>query len=283
VSTSRIIRRTESHVPGAGGTRLFYRQWLPPEPTCALLLVHGLAEHSGRYEPMAAWFAERGCAVHAYDHRGHGHSDGPQGHLRRFDDYLDDLSAILDRVREQHPTLPVYLVGHSMGGLVVAAFVRERSSDIAAAVTSGAALQLSDDRPGWMIPAARILGRLLPRLRMDNGIDPEDLSRDPEVVRAYVADPLGFTKITTSLASQLFDAIHRTGVGGKDVRLPMLILHGEADSICPAEGSRAFHAQLDPAQSSLRIYPELRHEIFNEPEREQVFEDLLAWLRERKV
>lgn len=277
------IRRSESHATGTGGCRLFVRDWLPPEPERALLLVHGLAEHSGRYERMAAWFAERGCAVHAYDHRGHGRSEGRRGHLRDFEEYLDDLAAMLERVRAQHPNLPIILVGHSMGGLVVAAFVRERRSDIAAAVTSGAALQISEDLPGWMLPAARILGRLLPRLRMKNAIDPEGLSRDPEVVRAYVADPLVFDKITTSLASQIFEAIQRTASGAKDVRLPMLMLHGGADPICPVAGSRAFHAELDATRSALRIYPELRHEIFNEPEREQVFEDLLAWVRERKV
>lgn len=277
------IRRSEFFVPGAGETRLFYREWLPPEPERALVLVHGLAEHSGRYEHVGAWFAARGCAVHAYDQRGHGRSDGRQGHLRRFEDYLDDLDAILERVRAQHPNLPVFLVGHSMGGLVVATFVRERHPDIAAAVTSGAALQLSDDVTGWKISLAGVLGHLLPWLRMNNDIDPTCLARDPKVARAYAADPLVFDKITISLANQVFTAIRRTAAGGKDVRLPMLMLHGEADPICSAAGSREFHAQLDPAQSALRIYPELLHEIFNEPEREQVFEDLLAWVRERKV
>jgi alpha-beta hydrolase superfamily lysophospholipase len=248
-----------------------------------LFLVHGLAEHSGRYEPMASWFAERGSAVHAFDLRGHGLSEGARGHLRNFDEYLDDVAVVLDRVRSTHPNLPIFLVGHSMGGLIVATFARERRPDIAAVVTSGAALQIREGLPGWMVPAARILSHLLPRLRMSNEIDPDDLSRDPEVVRAYIEDPLVFDKITTSLASQVFGAIRRTAAGGKDVRLPMLLLHGGADPICPAEGSRAFHAQLDGAQSRLCIYPELRHEIFNEPEREQVFETLLGWVRERKV
>jgi len=132
----------------------------------------------------------------------------------------------------------------------------------------------------WM---ARILGRLLPRLRMNNEIDPAGLSRDASVGEAYLADPLVFRKITTSFADQLFQAIERTAGGGGDVHLPMLMLHGEADPVCPADATRSFFADLDPSQSVMRIYPKLLHEIFNEPEHEAIFGDVLAWLRERKV
>jgi alpha-beta hydrolase superfamily lysophospholipase len=262
---------------------LFGRSWIPETPERALLVVHGLAEHSGRYDHLATWFAERGSAVYAYDHRGHGLSDGAKGHLRRFDDYLDDLALMLDRVRAAHPDLPLVLLGHSMGGLVVAAFVRERKPQLAAAVTSGAALRLPDSVSPVTLWMARILGRLLPRLRMANEIDADGLSRDPAVGAAYLADPLVFRKITTGFAAQLFQGILRTEGGGGDVRLPMLMLHGEADPICPVEASRSFFADLDPHSSRLRTYPELRHEIFNEPEREAVYGDVLDWLRERKV
>ena len=132
------IRRTESQLSGARGTSLFCRAWLPPDPERVLLLVHGLAEHSGRYEGAGAWFAARGCAVHAYDQQGHGKSAGVRGHVRRFSDYLDDLEVLLRFVCERHRDLPVFLVGHSMGGLVVASFARERDPEVAGAVTSGA-------------------------------------------------------------------------------------------------------------------------------------------------
>jgi alpha-beta hydrolase superfamily lysophospholipase len=242
-----------------------------------LLLVHGLAEHSGRYEGAGSWFAARGCAVHAYDQQGHGKSAGPRGHVREFSDYLDDLDVMLRFVCERHRELPIFLVGHSMGGLVVASFARERDPEVAGAVTSGAALRLSDGVSGAKIFAVRVLARLFPRMRFDAQIDPAGLSRVPEVVRAYVADPLVFQKITTSLAKELFGEIRRTGEGGQDVRLPMLLLHGEDDPICPAEASRHFYAQLGAAEKGLRTYPGLLHEIFNEPERENVFEDVLEW------
>jgi len=271
------IRRTESQISGARGNRLFRREWLPADPERVLLLVHGLAEHSGRYEHVGAWFAARGCVVHAYDQQGHGKSAGIRGHVRRFSDYLDDLELMLRFVRERHPELPVLLVGHSMGGLVVASFARERGPEVAGAVTSGAALRLSDGVSGAKIFAVRVLSRLLPRMRFDAQLDPAGLSRVPEVVRAYVDDPLVFRKITTSLAKELFGAIRRAGEGGREVRLPMLLLHGEDDPICPVEASRHFFAQLGAAEKGLRTYSGLLHEIFNEPERESVFEDVFEW------
>jgi alpha-beta hydrolase superfamily lysophospholipase len=273
------IRRTEILISGARGDHLFFREWRPPDPERVLLLVHGLAEHSGRYEHVGSWFAERGCAVHAYDQRGHGRSAGIPGHLRRFSDYLDDLDAVLRRLRERHPELPVFLVGHSMGGLVVAAFARERQPEVAGIAMSGAALRIPANVSRATIAATRVLVRVLPRLRLNAPLDPAGLSRVPEVVRAYVDDPLIFSRITASFASELFGAMRRTGDGGADVRLPALLLHGEADPICPMEASRRFFDQLGVAEKKLRTYPGLLHEIFNEPERERVFEDLLDWLR----
>ena len=277
-----MIRRTESHFAAGRGRSLFRRAWLPPEPRRLLVLVHGYAEHSGRYEPMAAWLAARGCAVHAYDHQGHGRSDGVRGHVRRFADLLDDLEVFLARVRDEPPGLPAFVIGHSMGGLVVAAFVRERRPELVGAVTSGAALRLAEVPSGALLLALRLLRRVAPRFTMTRPIAPEALSRDPEVGRAYLDDPLVLRRMSVSLAAEIFDAGRRTLRGGADVRLPMLVLHGEADPLCPASGSRTFYEQLGTAGSDLRIYPKLRHEIFNEPEQESVFADLLEWLRERE-
>jgi len=277
-----VIRRTESYFAAGRGRSLFRRAWLPPEPQRLLVLVHGYAEHSGRYEHVGAWFAARGCAVHAYDHQGHGRSDGVRGHLRRFGDLLDDLDVFLAEVRGEHPGLPAFVVGHSMGGLVVAAFVRERCPELAGAVTSGAALSLAEVPSGALLLALRLLRRVVPRFGMTRPIAPEALSRDPEVGRAYLDDPLVFRRMSVSLAAEMFDAGRRTLPGGADVRLPMLLLHGEADPLCPAAGSQTFYEQLGTAGSDRRVYPGLRHEIFNEPEQESVFADLLEWLRERE-
>ena len=241
--------------------------------------MHGYAEHSGRYEEMAGWLARRGCAVHAYDQRGHGRSEGPRCHADRFDEFLDDLGIVLDAVRSDHPALPISLVGHSMGGLITLAFLASRKPRIASAITSGAALSLGSVSP-LRVALARAARRALPRLSIGSGIDPAGLSRDPDVVRRYLADPLIVRTMTTSLGVELLSAAPRTAALAGEVAVPLLMLHGGADPICSAEGSRTFHAGLRAAGSALRVYPELRHEIFNEPEREAVWHDLLSWLQE---
>jgi alpha-beta hydrolase superfamily lysophospholipase len=272
------LRRTESQFRGADGLRLLRRAWLPDDPGRVLLLVHGFAEHSGRYDHLGAWFAGQECAVHALDQRGHGGSEGARGHLRRFGEYLDDLDALLSLVRAEHPGLPVTLVGHSMGGLVVLAYLCERAPGVQSAVVSGALLALSDDLPRLRLRAARILARLAPRLPLGGPVDPAALSRDPEVVRRYREDPLVGRRMTARLAGELLDALGRTARTPDRVRVPLLLLHGEDDALCPVAGSRAFRGALRSPGSTLLTYPRLRHEIFNEPEHEQVFRDVLEWL-----
>lgn len=273
----RAIRRTESHFAGARGLAIFRRAWLPAQPERVLLLVHGLAEHSGRYQHVGAWFAARGWAVHAYDHRGHGRSGGVRCHVRRFGELLDDLELVLDRVRAEHRDLPIHLVGHSMGGLVVAALARERHPEVASAVTSAALLAVSGKQSKVKVLAARLLRRVAPSLGLDVGLDPDDLSRDPEVGRRYAEDPLVQRAMTVSLGVELLSAVQRTVSGAAEVRIPVLMLHGEADGIVPIEGTRSFFAGLAVSEKRLLTYPGLRHELFNEPERETVFQAVLDW------
>jgi alpha-beta hydrolase superfamily lysophospholipase len=273
------LRRIEAHLRGSDGARLFRRTWLGERPHRAMVLVHGYAEHSGRYEELATWFAARGVAVHGYDQRGHGRSAGPRGHVARFAEFLDDLQVFLETVRHEHTDLPLTLVGHSMGGLVTAAYLIERKPTISSAVLSGAALALGRGVSRLRAAAARVLRLAAPRLTLDSGLDPDGLSRDPGVVRRYLEDPLVFRTVTTSLAAEMLAAIPRVAARGGEVEVPLLGLHGEDDRLCPLQGSRAFFASVGSAGSAMRVYPGLRHEIFNEPEREKVYEDLWSWLQ----
>jgi alpha-beta hydrolase superfamily lysophospholipase len=260
---------------------MFRRSWLAPQPKRVLAVVHGFAEHSGRYDVLGQWFASRGLAVHAYDQRGHGRSQGERGHVGRFGEFLDDLEAFVELLGKEHSGLPVVLVGHSMGGLVVATYLCERQPGpgLTAAVTSGAALALSKNLPRWRIHLSRLLRSVAPRLRLQSGLDVQGLSRDPAVVRAYLEDPLVDRRMTTSLAAELLSAVQRTAQSAQRVPVPLLALHGEADPICPVQGSRSFQARVRAPASRLRTYAKLRHEIFNEPEHEDVFEDILEWIR----
>jgi alpha-beta hydrolase superfamily lysophospholipase len=279
--TQPVIRRTEGHFAGGAGRSLFRRSWLPERAERGLVVVHGLAEHSGRYESLGAWFAERGCAVHALDLAGHGRSPGTRCHVRRFSDFHDDLEGLFRAVASEHPELPLFLVGHSMGGLIAASYLIERGPRLAGAVTSGAALGLPDDAPRLRLLAGRALRWVAPRAAFPIGIDAAGLSRDPAVARAYREDPLVTERITVSLAAELQSAIARTASGAPRVGTPLLLLHGEADPICPVDGSRRFFETLRIEARELHTYPELRHEIFNEPERESIYADALDWIRKR--
>ena len=282
-SRQRSIRRTEARFAVGAQRSLFRRSWLPEQPDRVLVLVHGFGEHSGRYEGLAAWFAARGIAVHAYDHSGHGLSDGRRGHIERFDDFLDDLGAFLETVQSEHASLPCTLVGHSMGGLIAAAFARERAPKVDRIVTSGPLLAMAPGSGGGRLRRARALRLLWPAFTTRVAIAPDALSRDPEVGRAYLDDPLVHSKATVSLAVALGDGVRRTAAGGGALQLPILMLHGGADVLCPAAASEAFFAAVTTKGSALQIYPELRHEIFNEPEREAVYQDILAWWLEGRV
>jgi alpha-beta hydrolase superfamily lysophospholipase len=272
------LRRSELHWRSADGVLLFRRGWIPASPEHVLVVVHGYAEHGARYEGLASWFAARGFAVHAHDHRGHGRSGGTRMHLQRFAELLDDLEAFLALVRSEHPGLPITLIGHSMGALVSVAFLAERKPAVASAVTSGAALALGPGVSRSRIAGARLLRHLAPRLRVGTGIDAEGLSRDPEVVRGYLEDPQVGRHATASFVAELLGAIPRAAAMAAEIRVPLLALHGEDDSICPPHATHALGAAVRTPGSELRVYPKLRHEIFNEPEREQVMQDVVDWL-----
>ena len=273
------IRRTESHLPGSTGYLLFRRSWLPRSADRIIILVHGYGEHSGRYEHTASDLARAGFEVHAYDQQGHGRSGGNRCHVGRFEHLLDDLEGFVAAVRAERPPLPVVVVGHSMGGLVVAAYASQRNPKVAGVVTSAAVLSMPEGVSRARVIAARVLKWLAPRLSLASQLDPKNLSRDPVVVRAYLEDPLVQRKITASLASEMLSAMKRAAAAAAAVRVPMLILHGEDDSICPVAGSRNFFEQLQVTQREFQTYPGLRHEIFNEPERAAVLGDLIGWVR----
>jgi acylglycerol lipase len=276
-SSGPPIRRYELPIRGASEEMLLRRGWVPERARASVLVVHGFAEHSGRYEHVGQWLAQRGFAVHAYDQRGHGRSAGRRCHVTRFDEYLDDLAVVLNQVRGDAPLDPLFLVGHSMGGLVVAMFARERSPQVSGVVLSGAALAVPEGSS--RIRIARVLRAVVPRLRLSAGLDLAGLCTDSSVVEAYLADPLVERYMTASLAAELLSAVERTGPRGADVSLPLLALHGGNDPICAPEGSERFAAAA--LAGRFVRYPGLRHEIFNEPSFPEVLSDVVSFFEDR--
>jgi alpha-beta hydrolase superfamily lysophospholipase len=247
------------------------------------LLVHGLAEHSGRYGEFASFLADAGIATYALDHPGHGKSDGQRGHIGRFEEYIDALGQLLSIVRQAHPDLPMVLLGHSMGGLIAADFLLQHESEFVAAVLSGAAIQSPQRPPGIVIIINKVIAAILPGLGVFQ-MDASGISRDPQVVSDYENDPLVYRgKGTAGLVAAISSAMNRIIANAASIRLPMLIMHGSVDSLTAVDGSKLLHETISSEDKKIVIYDGLYHEILNEPEKEDVMTHILQWLEPRII
>jgi len=247
------------------------------------MLVHGLAEHSGRYGEVASFFADADIATYALDLPGHGKSDGKRGHIGNFEEYTDALGQLLSLAKQVHPDIPFVLLGHSMGGLIAADFLLQRQSEFVAAVLTGAAIQSPQQPSSIVLFVNRVIAAVAPRfgvLRMDAS----GISRDPQVVSDYENDPLVYRgKVTAGLVTALFSAMNRVVVNAESIRLPMLIMHGSVDSLTAVEGSKLLHDTISSEDKKIVIYDSLYHEILNEPERRKVMGDIQRWLVPRAI
>ena len=263
------------------GTELLVRTWLPaPEsgaPRGTVILVHGMAEHSGRYPHVAKVLTDLGLRVRAFDLRGHGKSGGPRMALDAQDNYLTDLAEIVDAaVAEWHET--PFVLGHSMGGLIVARFTTARMRPVRGVLLSSPALRLKLP-PGAGIVRG-ILSALAPKLAVPNPVDPAKLSHDPSVATAYRADTLVQGTIRASLLEVLLNAMTQAQQDAPRLDAPMLLMAGGADSIVDPSGSRDFYAKAPEALRTLAWFDSGYHEIFNEaePMRSDVFRKMTEWL-----
>lgn len=263
------------------GLELYRQSWLPEgEARANLLFVHGIGEHSGRYGNLVAWFASKGYALHGFDHRGHGKSPGPRGHIRRWDDLREDVHTLRQLVERQYPGAPTVLLGHSMGGLTVLDYSLHHGVGLKALVASAPPLAQSEDISPLLLFAARALSSITPGLTMKTGLNADGLSRDKAVVQAYREDPLVHGFATPRLGAEMQRVMKTTLAGAPrwPVDLPLCIVHGGADKICPPSGSLTFYENATARQKARYEYPDFLHEVFNEWGKEQVFTDIETWL-----
>lgn len=265
---------------GAGAT-LYWKAWLPEKKRAmkaVAVLAHGYAEHLGRYEYFAQRLNEAGIGVYALDHWGHGKSEGQYGFVPAFSVYTDGIEALLAEVKQRHRTKPRFLIGHSMGGLIAAAHLVTHQAEYAGAVLSGPAIKAAEEPSKLLIWVSRLLSRFLPRMGV-LALDAAGVSRDREVVAAYLGDPLVYTgKMSARLAAEMFDAMADVRAKAGEITLPILLLHGGADSLAAPDSSRFLNEHVSSPDRQLKIYPELFHEIFNEPERFVVIGDVTNWI-----
>jgi len=260
-------------------SRIFYQAWLPESDSKAvLLIIHGLAEHSGRYMNVVNHFIPLRYAVYGFDHIGHGKSGGARVYVERFQDFTDTIKTYYDMIQTWQPGKPIFIIGHSMGGLITAVYLLDHQQDFAGAVLSGPGVKIPDHISSGTITIAKIFSRLVPKLGLIK-IEADGISRDPAVVREYINDPLICTgKVTARLAGELLGATQRITAEADKITLPVLIVHGGADKLVGNDASRLFHDRISSVNKTIKVYPGLYHEVFNELGWRSVLRDVEQWI-----
>ena len=263
---------------------LVWRSWRPETPKGIVVIIHGLAEHSGRYQATAELLSNNGWAVYACDLRAHGLSpDLPKAgrvHVNQFADYFMDVDAITGLARKQHPGLPLFVLGHSMGGLITISYALERPEGLAGVIISSPALATHPEfkPPALLKILVSILSVVAPRVLVDSELDTQAISRDPEVVKAYLDDPLISQKISARWYSQLLKTMKKVNRNAGSLRVPMLLMQSGSDRLVDPAAPGHFASAAPAGLVDLVVWEGLYHEMFNEPEKDRVCARLLDWL-----
>jgi alpha-beta hydrolase superfamily lysophospholipase len=264
---------------GAGGLSLYYQAWMSPERRrkAVLINLHGLGDHSGLYPNLAAHLPGRGVALYAFDMRGNGRSPGQRAYLASWQEYRGDLDAFVGRIREWEPDLPVFLLGNSLGGLVVLDYVLHHPGRVEGVIAAAPPLG-AVGVPPVLMALGRVMSRVVPRFSLNVGMDLTGLARDPSVIEAVLADPLFHRRGTARLSTEVTAAISRVQQLAESLSVPLLILHGAADRMVPPDGSRAFFAKVRVPDRQFKEYPGAYHGLFADVGYQEVLQDVEQWI-----
>jgi alpha-beta hydrolase superfamily lysophospholipase len=274
--------RTERTFDGAGGTRIVYDVWMPDiTPRAVVVLSHGLGEHARRYDHVARRFGEDGMVTYALDHRGHGRSGGKRVQVKDISEYTGDFDTLVGTATKEHPGCTRIVLGHSMGGGIVFAYGVERPDNYELMVLSGPAVAADAAVPPPLAVVAKTLGAIAPGLPVQD-LDVSAISRDPAVVAAYNTDPLvHHGKVPAGIARTLLLIGETMPQRAAALTAPLLVVHGAEDRLISVDGSRRLVEAVRSSDAELKVYPGLYHEVFNEPERYQVLDDVVSWITAR--
>jgi acylglycerol lipase len=276
---------TQSHgsktFEGVGGVSLFRQVWRPAGAVrAALVNIHGLGDHSGLYPTLVEHFQGRGITVHAMDLRGNGRSGGQRAFIERWGEFREDLRRFLGGVREEEPGRPLFLLGNSLGGLIVLEYALHHPEGLRGVIAASPPLgRLGVPAP--LLALGRVFSRVWPRFSIRTGMDLSGLARDPAVVQTVLADPLFHRVGTARLSTEVVAAIARVQAGAPTFPLPVLVLHGSSDRMVPPEGSREFVARVGHPDRELREYAGAFHVLFADLDHERVLTDVERWIEAR--
>ncbi|MBN1977983.1 MAG: lysophospholipase [Anaerolineae bacterium] len=269
----------EGNFKGARNANIYYQAWLPEgDAKGVLLVIHGLGEHSGRYMNVVDHFVPLGYAIYGFDLVGHGKSEGAREVVERFTDYTDTLTIYYGMVKGWQAASPIFLLGHSMGGLIAPYYLLDHQADFRGAVISAPLVKVSDDTSQLTIIMGKVLSTLSPKMGL-LALDANSISRDPEVVKAYVNDPLVFHgKTPARLAAELLKAMLHISAEADRITLPFIVVQGGEDKLVDPGGAQMLYDKASSADKTINIYQGLYHEVFNEPEHARVLKDVEVWL-----
>lgn len=272
------MTRTETGGFDGKGGRIFWRAWLPDgAPRAVAVIVHGIAEHSGRYDHVGQRLAEAGFAAYALDHIGHGQSAGRKANIERMESTADNVETMLGIAVQRHPDLPHFLIGHSMGGLITAYLATRAPIDVTGIVLSAAAIDIAAGNAVQRLLAPAI-SRYAPNLGVVN-LDSKLISRDPKVVEAYNTDPLVYTgPVVSRTGTEMLNATHIVKSRLKNLTAPLLVLQGTGDGLVSPTSADVLEKGVGSTDLTVIRYEGLYHEIFNEPEQDKVLTDMMNWL-----
>lgn len=269
-------------ISAAGGIQLFVYRYSPVERNerALLIFIHGFVEHSGRYDCFFRWLATKGIGVVAADLRGHGKSEGRRAWIRSLDDVLADFNRVWAWARQAAATIPMFVMGHSLGGLLAAEWVVRNVPNIDGLILSAPAITVGAV-PGWMRQLAPVVAAILPWAKIVR-VGVKGLSRDPAVRREFETDPLVYHgRIPAQSGRAILTAAARFRKHAAEVAVPLLILQGTADRICTPEGSQELFERARSSDKTLRLYPGLYHDLLHEPEADRIRADVLDWVERR--
>jgi len=274
--------RSERTFTGVGGVKIVYDVWTPDtEPRGVVVLAHGYGEHARRYDHVGKRFADAGLVTYALDHRGHGRSGGKRVRVRQMSEFVGDFRSLVMLATAEHPGLTRIVLGHSMGGGIVLAYGAQYPGDYDLMVLSGPAIAAHTGVSKPKALLGKMVGSLLPDLPIEQ-IDPDAVSRDPAVVADYKADPLVYRgKIPAGIGKALLLVGETMPRLAGAITAPLLVVHGEQDRLVSTAGSEHLVECVASRDVGLTVYPKLYHEVFNEPERDRVLDDVVGWITAR--